>query len=119
MSDIINIFIAIGKAQLIVLIIVYLSYVIETNTPIKLFFDNYQWKKSIRNAEDISNRDSGLYLIIMIIVFIYDIIKKNLQFNFFNFIIWLLVVSVLVKLFFYFHKKYQAVDHNKADDDFT
>ena len=119
MIDIIHILKSIGKAHVIILLIVIWSLIIEFSTGIKLFVDNYKWKKSIRNAEDASTRDSTFYLIVMISVFIYDIIKKNVDFNPLNIIIWIIIVSILVKVFYKIHNKYQAVDPKKANDDLT
>ena len=119
MYNLTEIFISIGKGHLIALVIVVLSYIIESSTSLKLFFDNYQWKKSLRNAEDSSNRDSGIYLVILISVFIYDILNDNIEFKFVNVLIWLILIIILTKLFYRIHKKYQKFDPNKADDDFT
>lgn len=119
MFSIVEIFISIGKAHVIVILIIIVFYIIESSTSFKLFLDNYRWKKSIRNAEDSSNRDSGLYLFILVIIFIYDIINDNIDLNFISFIIWVVMIAVLVKMFYRIHKKYQAVDPNKSDDDFS
>jgi hypothetical protein len=113
-----EVLISIGKAHLIVLTIIFLSYIIESFTALKLFIDNYRWKKSSRNADAISNRDLGIYLIILVIVFIYDIVNDNLEVTFISFVVWLLITSGMVKVFFRIHRKYQAVDPNKSDDDY-
>lgn len=117
--DIINILITLGKSHLYVLYIVIGSFIIEKFTGLKLFIYDYFWVKSPRNAEDGSNRDAGLYLIINCIVFGYNIYHGRIEFNIFNIIIWVIIISILTKIFYKIHRKYQKVDPNKADDDYT
>ena len=117
--DIINIFITIVKAHLLILFIIIISFLIEKLTGLRLLIDHYTWIKSKNNIEVLSTRDSGNYIIINLLVFIYDIYKNSISFNFINIIIWLVLIIILTKVFYRTHKKYQKFDPNKADDDYT
>lgn len=119
MDNIVNIFISIGKAHLIGIAIVILSYIIEKSTGLKLLIDHYTWIKSRNNIEVLSTRDTGNYLILNSIVFIYDIYNGNIGLNFISIAIWLVLIIILTKVFYRIHKKYQKYDPNKADDDYT
>ena len=119
MNSIIDIFISVGKSNLIGVAIVVFSYIIEKITGLKLFIDHYTWVKSKENIEVLSTRDTFLYLVLNFSVFIYDIYHDNLDFNFLNGLIWLVIVIILAKVFYRIHKKYQKFDPNKADDDYT
>ena len=118
-NEFINIIFSIGRAHIIVIAIVLGSFLLEKLTGLNLFIDHYTWKKSKLNADMLSSRDSVYYFILNVIVFGYDVYKKSINFKIINIILWFIIISVLTKLFYHFHRKYQAVDPNKADDDYT
>ncbi len=118
-NDFLNILIVIGKANLLVLVLIFLSYILEKTTGIRIVIDNYKWKKSPRNAFDASNRDSFIYFVVNLLWFIYYIKKDEIGFTFINIVLWTIIIFFLTKVFFRFHHKYQAIDPNKADDDFS
>ena len=107
------------KANLIILGILIVTYIIEVNSNFKLFIDHFKWKKSIRNAEIAANGNTIYYLIFCLAVFVYDMIKNNVKFNFINILFWLIIMTMLTFIFHRLYSKYQGVDPNKADDDYT
>ena len=117
--EIVNIIFSLGKAHAIVLVLIIMSYILEKLTGLNLFVDHYTWKKSALNADMLSSRDSVFYLILNSITFGYDLIQHNIVFNITNLVVWFILIYILTNRFYYFHRKYQAVDPNKADDDFT
>ena len=117
--NIIDILITIGKSHLFILILLMIIFLIERMTKLKLVFDSFKWKKSPLNAKAASTRDAGNYFIINLIVFVYDIYNNYVPFNLINCVIWLIILIILTKVFYRIHIKYQAVDPNKADDDYS
>ena len=118
-NNFLSICISIGKANLIAIGIVILSYIIEKLTGLKMFIDHYRWIKSENNAETLSIGDTVYYFILNLIVFIYDIYKGEIEFHVISIVTWLLLVGILTQIFYIIHGKYQKVDPNKADNDFT
>ena len=118
-NDIISVIISVGKAQLLVLAIIILSYIVEKVTILNLFIDHFTWKKSPNNVVGIADRDTGYYAILSIFVLSYDIFKGSVKFNIVSIISWLIIMAILAPTFHHFHKKYQGVDPDKPDDDWT
>lgn len=108
----------IGCSLILTLVILLASYLIEKITGLKLFFWQYHWKKSLNNVRIISNRDSAYFLILNIIVFIYYVYKDKIEFGLIIFLLWLLVLSVLTRLLYNVHRKYQKKDPNKKDNEY-
>ena len=119
MIAVIDVIYSVLKAHLIILVILILSYIIEQITPLSLFVDQFKWKKSPRNAEIHVSGDSLYYLIIVLIVFIYDIYHDKIELNFISILAWLVIMIPLFWLFRILYRKYQGVDTNKADVDFS
>ncbi len=118
-NDLLNILIVIGKANLLVLVLIFLSYIIEKTTGLRLLIDHYTWAKSIENTKVLATRDSGNYLIINVLFFAYHIYEETIRLNFINVAIWIILISILVRIFYLIHIKYQPFDPTKADDDFS
>jgi len=118
-NNFLAIVISIGKSNLIAAGIVLLSFIVEKLTGLKLFIDNYTWAKSEYNADNISIRDTVNYFILNLIVFIYDIYNGKIEFHVIAIVTWLFLVSILTQLFYIIHDKYQTVDPNKSDNDYT
>ena len=114
-----NVIYSIVKAHLIICGILIISYIIEINTNFKLFIKHFQWKKSIRNAEIALDGHSVFYFAIVLIFFIYEIIKKKIDLYFFSIVLWLVIMICLLLIFRKYYNKHQGVDPTKADDDFT
>jgi hypothetical protein len=114
-----EIIISILKANLIALIIVSGSYLLEKVTGVRLLIDSFTWEKSPNNAHNATVRDTVSYFILNLVVFIVDVLKKRVHLNIFNAVLWISIVLMLVKVFNTLHSKYQAVDPNKQDDDYT
>jgi Ca2+/Na+ antiporter len=114
-----SICISIAKANLIAIGIVILSYIIEKLTGLRLFIDHYTWIKSENNAETLSIGDTVYYFILNLIVFIYDIYMGKIEFHVIAIVTWLLFVGILAQIFYLIHGKYQKVDPNKSDNDYT
>ena len=118
-NNFLDIIVSIGEANLIAIGIVLFSCIIEKITGLKLFIDNYKWVKSENNAENISIRDTVNYFILNLIVFIYNIYEGKIEFHVIAIVIWLILVGILVQIFYLIHRKYQKIDPNKSDDDYT
>ena len=131
---IVDVFTSIGKAQLIVIGIVSVSYLIEKITGFGLFVDHFTWKKSVSNTRVLKTGDTFYYIVICTGVFIYDLYNRNIDLQsidifgigtraFTNgcviFILWGYSMRWLVTGFRWFYDKYQGVDSNKSDDDLT
>ena len=115
----ITVIISVGKAQLLVLALIILSYIIEKVTILNLFIDSYTWRKSPNNVIMIADGDTSYYVIVCIFVFSYDIFKGLVKFDVVSIVSWLFMMMILVPTLRHFHKKYQGIDYNKADDDYT
>jgi hypothetical protein len=118
-SNFLNIILSILKANVLTSLIVFVLYLIEINSDFKFFVKQFKWKKSVRNAEIHRNRDQVSYFILAIIVYIYDIYNNNLEFTFISFVIWVAILITLSTIFGKIYDKYQGVEPNKADDDFS
>ena len=114
-----KIFFSILKGHLILICLITISYLIEMITTLSLFVDQFKWKKSLENAEMLSDRDSSYYFLFMAGVFIFDIYKNNIEVSAFSIIGWLVMMIFLAIIFRKFHFKYQGVDPNKDDADFS
>ena len=119
MNKIFLILYSICKSHLIIIGILILTYFIEEITGLKLFIRQFKWKKSTKNALIHLDGDSWLYFLFVLGVFIFDIFKKRIPFEFSSVIIWLSIMIFLVFIFRKYYNKYQGVDPNKADDDYT
>ena len=107
------------KANLIALMIVSVVYVLEVLFNLKIFIRYFTWRKSIRNAEISANGKTGYYIVFCTLVLIYDLIKGHLTFNDYSISFWLIELVFLAIQFHKFYSKYQGVDPDKKDDDFT
>ena len=118
-DHIFTVIISIGKAQLLVLGLIMLSYTIEKTTILNLFIDNYTWEKNPDHVEEIVARDSFIYMILCGTVFIYDIIKGNIALKFMTIVSWLVIMAIIVPNLYKLHRKYQGIDPDKPYDDWT
>ena len=114
-----SIFFSIIKAHIFILIVLFLTYFIEVTTPLILFVKQFQWKKSPRNAEIHLNGDTAYYLIILLGFYFYEIYEDNVELSLNTFSLWVLMVLPVLTFFRKFYNKYQGVDPNIADDDYT
>lgn len=96
-----------------------LSYIIEINSDFRLFVKQIKWKKSNRNAEIHLNGGPISYLVLVFTVFVYDVLKENINFNFLTILFWFIITIISVKIFLKYYTEYQGVDQNKADDDYS
>ena len=107
------------KANIIVLIIILLSAIIERLFGVILFIKYFKWKKSPNNADIAADAHSGYYLVIMVIFYLYEIVKGNIEFKVTVTILWFVICIILIIIFHKFYNKYQGIDANRNDDDFT
>jgi hypothetical protein len=107
------------KANLIALMIVSVVYVFEVIFNLKIFIRYFTWRKSIRNAEISEQGKTVYYVVFCILVLIYDLIKGHLTFNDYSISFWLIEMTFLTIQFHKFYSKYQGVDPNKEDTDFS
>ena len=118
--DIINkIIFSLLKAQFVVIVIILISYIIESNTSLRLLIWQFKWEKNKKQAEANRSGSSFLYFLVLLIVYIYDFSTDYLVFNIVNSIIWIPIAISLSYLFGKIYNEYQGFDPNKADDDFT
>lgn len=118
-NDIILVIISVGKAQIFVIALIILSYIIEKVTILNLFIDHYTWRKSPNNVQILANGDTGYYVILCIFVLSYDIFKGFVKFNVVSILSWLFLMMILIPTLRHLHLKYQGVDPDKPDDDWT
>ena len=88
-------------------------------THYSIFIRYFKWKKSTRNAEIASDGNTVYYVIVCLIVFIYDVYKHHVKFSFLNVIFWLIIMTMLALIFHKLYAKYQGLDPTKADDDYS
>ncbi|RMG32231.1 MAG: hypothetical protein D6732_13640 [Methanobacteriota archaeon] len=119
MKEILDIGIVLLKSHLLLLLIVFVSYIIEKTTGLRLFIDHYTWVKSPENAETLTARDSFFYILVNLGVLLYHYFKGKIAFTWLSFFVWLILLGFLVRIFYKIHRRYQKVDPQKADDDYT
>ena len=107
------------KANLIALMIVSVVYVLEVLFNLKILIRYFTWRKSIRNAEIAAQGETVYYVVFCTLVLIYDLIKGHLTFNDYSISFWLIEMVFLTIQFHKFYSKYQGVDPNKEDKDFS
>lgn len=118
-DTIISVLFSILKSHLYLIGIIIGSFIIESITGLKLFIDNYLNPKSPKNADAVSSRDTFLYFVLNLVVFLYDINTEHIELNFISIFLWFAIIIFLTKYFFRLHKKYQKVDHTKSNDDYS
>jgi len=99
--------------------IISVSFIIEKVTGLKLLVSTFYWKKNLYNAKTSAVGSSVTFFFLNVIVYIYDLIKGYVVFNIFSFIVWLLLIIFLKRLLYRIYYKYQSIDPNKADDDYS
>jgi hypothetical protein len=107
------------KANIIALMIVSVVYVFEVLFKLKIFIRYLTWPKSTRNAKIAADGNTGFYVIFCILILIYDLIKGHITFNDYSISFWLIEMAFLTIQFHKFYSKYQGVDPNKEDKDFS
>ena len=118
-NDIISVIISVGEAQLLVLALILLSYIIEKVTILNLLIAQYTWRKSPNNVEVLTDGDTAYYVIVCIFVLSFEIFQGLVKFNVVSILFWLFMMMILIPTLRHFHKKYQGIDYNRADDDYT
>ena len=118
-SQLQNVGTVILEAHGLLLIVLSIDYFLEKTTGISVFVDQFLWEKSLRNAEINIDRDSWLYFLWNLAFLIYILVKNRIEFSITILTFWLLIMLLLLKPFRYFYDKYQKVDSEKADDDYT
>ena len=114
-----NVFYSIVKAHIFIIIILFVTFLLEQLLGLRLFIKPFMWKKNARKARIYLDGDTFTYFVFNVGVFIYDIIKGNVSYHFIPIIIWLVIMIILTIIFRDFYNKYQGYDPNKADDDYT
>jgi hypothetical protein len=118
-NDIFNVLVSLIKANILVVAIVFVLYLIEINSDFKLFVKQFQWKKSLKNARIHRDRDQVSYFIFCTAVYVYDLYKGNVKFSVISFIFWFALLIFLSTIFGKIYDQYQGVDPEKADDDLS
>ncbi len=119
MAAIVDTIMVLVKSHVLLLLLLLASYMIEKITGLRLFIDHYTWVKSPENAEALTARDSFFYILLNIGVLLYHYFKDEITLTWISFLLWLILLGILVRIFYKVHRKYQKVDPNKADDDYT
>jgi len=117
--QILDIYYSLIKANFLIAAIVIILYIIEINTKLILFVKQFKWKKSLKNAKIHRDRDQGSYFIFCCLVYLFDLFKGNIRFTIISFIFWIISLVFLATLFGKIYDRYQGIDPNKADDDYT
>lgn len=118
-ENIYNIVYSIVKAHLLICAIIIVSFIIERFTPLVLFIKQFKGKKSSNNARAFLESTTYIYILFLLSILVYDIVKGKIQIESTSLIIWALVMFWLVHLFRKFIRKYQKVDPDKSDHDFS
>jgi len=107
------------ETQILIFIIILVSYVIEIITGFKLLIDHFMWRKSPKNAVIASDFHSGLYFIFSFIYLVYKSYNKAIELNLLTITTWSVIVIILTLEVRKIYSKYQRVDYKKADDDYS
>jgi hypothetical protein len=109
-----KVFFSIVKAHVFIIIILFITFLLEKVFGLSLFIDQFKWKKSTNNARIHLNRDTFTYFVFTMGVFIYDIIKGNVTFHIIPIAIWLVIMIILTIIFRDLYDKYQGYDPKQS-----
>lgn len=118
-SFFVQVLVSILKSLFIAMGIVIVSYLLEKITGLKLLISDFKWEKSPKNARIIATRNAVFFFVLTLAVYIYDLNKGYVDFNVYSFVLWFIISSFLKRKCYWIQSKYQAMDANKTDDDFT
>ena len=103
------------KANILAAIIVFLVYIIEINTGLKIFYGYFKMKKSPKNAKIAADGNTGYYIIFCLIVFTYDIFYSALNFHFLTALIWFLFIIPSAIVLHKVYNRYQVVNFMESE----
>ena len=118
-NEIFSVIHSIIKSNIIIAIIVFISYLIEINSNWVLLVKRFKMKKNKKQTQIASKAHAGFYSEFILMVFIYDLYKGNFEFTFLTVFVWLIIVIFLTILLYKLYSKYQGFDPDKKDDDFS
>ena len=118
-SELESVIFSITKAHIFIIIILFISFLFEKMLDLHLFIKQFIWKKNKKKAEIHLDGATFTYFVFIKGVFIYDIIKGNIDFHIIPIVIWLVIMIILTIICRDLYDKYQGFDPNKADDDFS
>jgi hypothetical protein len=109
------------KANIVVLIIYFLSFLIEKITPFRLLWWNLRHKKNKFMANGAANVAATVYFLVNIIVLFKDLRKYPYPTNpeGYSFILWLCLVILLTILFRKFHFALTPIDPDRDNLDWS
>lgn len=105
-------------AQIVVIVIVLVSYIIEKISFWKLFIYMFTRPKDIKKSTAASDFHAGLYFVICLLTLLYDFYKnKEYVPKDYAFWKWLIIMIPLVIIFQKLYYKFTTKDPNRSDDD--
>jgi len=107
------------KANIIAVVIILISYVVESSTSLRLLVTRFKWKKNYKYAEQAANGNSGFYAILCTIVLIIDIKNGIIEFSLLNIFVWFIILVALIIIVKKLYFKFQGIDIAKKEDDFV
>lgn len=119
MSEILNLLFVLLLSNVMYLAIFLFSFIIESVTGLRLMFDQLKWAKSSNKAEKLAYGNSGIYFVILFCCFIYFGLKGLVTINLYTSIAWIVITIPLMIQFRKFYNKFQKIDPNKSDDDYS
>jgi hypothetical protein len=108
-----------GIAQLVVLGVIYTSWILETALAINMLIDQFTWKKNPKLAESSTEGHTLIYVFLNGGVFVYMIVKGPLDFHWQTLCFWLGCMVLLIPPLRKIHSRLQGKDPNKAFDNYT
>jgi len=107
------------KAHGFIIVILIVTFLLEQLLGLRLFMRQFRWKKNDKMGIIMLDGDSVTYFIFICGVLIYDLYKKNIEFNIVSILVGLVIIIIFTIIFRDLYDKYQGKDPNKADDDYT
>lgn len=106
-------------AQLVVIFILIISYIIESFTGLKLFVWGFKVKKNLKMANGAADLDSIIYFLVCLDTLLYDRYISGNKVADFSFWIWFFIVLTLTIIFRKLYFKFTPKDTNRGDYDFS
>lgn len=119
MDYLIDALLILGKAHLLILLIVISVWIIEITLGLNLLVKMYIWKKNPKLAMSTTDLDSLVYVLLNIGAYLYYQIHGEPHFHWLTFLIWFGSLVLLSYLFRKIHYRFQGIDPDKAEDDYT
>lgn len=107
------------KGSFIVLLIYFLSYIIEKNTGFKFLIWSIKRKQNQFMALGAANTAALIFFLINIIVLLYDLDTVEIKPKGYSFIKWLIIIIPLTIILRKIHLKLSLIDKDRNNFDFS